>query len=66
MAFLLRHLATYAVRKIASDPEARAKAARAAKTVGDEAKQIVRDEDPARAAGRAMRRFLNNFDEDKR
>jgi len=61
MAFLLRHIARYAVRKIASDPVARDQATRAARGVAKEVKQIARDEDPAKAAGRAMRRAINRL-----
>ena len=61
MAFLLRHIARYAVRKIASDPVARGQATRAARGVAKEVKQIVRDEDPAKAAGRAMRRAMSKL-----
>ena len=61
MAFLLRHIARYAVRKIASDPVARDQATRAARGVAKEVKQIARDEEPAKAAGRAMRRAINRL-----
>ena len=61
MAFLLRHIARYAARKIASDPVARDKASRAARDIAKEAKQIATDQDPAKAAGRAMRRALNKL-----
>ncbi|HJM90744.1 MAG: hypothetical protein QGG19_13260 [Alphaproteobacteria bacterium] len=61
MAFLLRHIARYAARKIASDPVARDKASRAARGIAKEAKQIATDQDPAKAAGRAMRRALNKL-----
>ena len=62
MAFLLRKILSYSARKLASDPEAREKAAKTARKVADEAKQIARDDDPARAAGRAVRRALNKFE----
>ena len=61
MAFLLRHIARYAVRKIASDPVARDQATRAARGVAKEVKRIARDKDPAKAAGRAMRRAMNKL-----
>ena len=61
MALFLRHIARYAVRKIASDPIARDQAARAARGVAKEVKQIARDEDPAKAAGRAMRRAIKKL-----
>ncbi|MCH9053153.1 MAG: hypothetical protein IIA72_19185 [Proteobacteria bacterium] len=61
MSFLLRHIARYAAQKLASDPRAREKAAKAARVVVDEAKQIARGEDKARAAGRALRRVINKL-----
>ncbi len=64
MVFLLRHIARYAAKKIASDPVAREQAARAAKGVAREVKQIATDEDPAKAAGRAMRRAMNKLNGD--
>lgn len=66
MAFVMRQIARYAARKLASDPAAREKAAKAARTVADEARQIARDDDKARAAGRAFRRLLNSLEDDKR
>ena len=61
MTFLLRHIARYAAKKIAADPVAREQAARAARGVAKEVKQIATDEDPAKAAGRAMRRAMNKL-----
>lgn len=61
MAFLLRHLARYAAQKIASDPQAREKAVKAARVVVKEAKTIAREEDRAEAAGRAVRRVFDRF-----
>ncbi len=61
MAFLLRHIARYAAQKLASDPRARDKAAKIARVVVDEARQIARREDKARAAGRALRRAMNKL-----
>ena len=61
MALFLRHIARYAMRKFASDPAARDQAARAARGVAKEVKQIARDEDPAKAAGRAMRRAIKKL-----
>ena len=61
MSFLLRHIVRYATRKLASDPRARDMAAKAARVVVDEAKQIARGEDKARAAGRALRRVINKL-----
>ena len=45
MSFLLRHIARYAAQKLASDPRAREKAAKAARVVVGEARQIARGED---------------------
>ncbi len=61
MSFLLRHIARYAARKLASDPRAREKAAKAAQIVVGEARQIAREKDRARAAGRALRRAMNKL-----
>ena len=61
MSFLLRNIARYAVQKLTSDPRAKEKAAKAARVVVGEAKQIARGEDRARAAGRALRRAMNNL-----
>ena len=65
MSFLLRRLAGLAVRHIANDPRARQKAADAARVIADEARQIARDDDPARAAGRAVRRALGKLDSNR-
>ncbi len=65
MAFLLRHIARYAAQKLASDPRARDKAAKIARVVVDEARQIARREDKARAAGRALRRAVNKLQDDR-
>ncbi len=65
MSFLLRNIARYAAQKRASDPRAREKAAKAARVVVDEARQIARREDKARAAGRALRRAVNKLQDDR-
>ncbi len=65
MAFILRHIARYAAKKIASNPQAREAAAKAARVVVDEAKLIAREKDKARAAGRAVRRALNKLQGDR-
>ena len=65
MAFFLRHIARYAAQKIASNPQAREAAAKAARVVVDEAKQIARGDEKARAAGRAVRRALNKLQGDR-
>ncbi len=61
MSFLVRNIARYAVRKLASNPRMKEKAAKAARAVGEEVKQIAREEDRARAAGRAFRRAMNKL-----
>jgi len=65
MAFILRHIARYAAKKIASNPQAREAAAKVARVVVDEAKLIAREKDKARAAGRAVRRALNKLKGDR-
>ncbi len=65
MSFLLHHIARYAAQKLASDPRARDKAAKIARVVVDEARQIARREDKARAAGRALRRAMNKLQGDR-
>ncbi len=65
MSFLLRHIVRYAAQKLASDPRAREKAAKVARVVGEEARQIAGREDKARAAGRALRRALNKLQGDR-
>ncbi len=61
MSFILRNVARYAAQKLASNPQVREAAARAARVVVDEAEQIARREDKARAAGRAVRRAMNKL-----
>ncbi len=65
MSFLLRHIARYAVQKLAADPRVREKAAKAARVVVGDARQIARGEDRARAAGRALRRAMNKLQGDR-
>ncbi len=65
MSFLMRHIARYAAQKLASDPRTREKAAKAARVVVGEARQIARGEDRARAAGRALRRAMNKLQGDR-
>jgi len=65
MSPLLRNIARYVAQKIASDPRAKEKAAKAARAVVGEAKQIASGEDKARAAGRAFRRALNKLQGDR-
>ena len=65
MSFLLRNIARYAAQKLASNPRAREKAAKVARVVVDEAKQIARRKDKARAAGQALRRAMNKLQGDR-
>ncbi len=65
MSFLLRHIARYAAQKLASNPQVREKATKAARVVVGEARQIARGQDRARAAGRARRRALNKLPGDR-
>ena len=65
MSFFLRHIARYAAQKLASDPRARETAAKGARVVVGEARQIARGEDRARAAGRALRRAMNKLQGDR-
>ncbi len=61
MSFILRNIARYAAQKLASDPRVRESAAKAARVVADEARQIARREDKALNAGRAVRRAMNKL-----
>ena len=61
MSFFVRHIARYAAQRLASNPRVREKAAKAARVVVSEARQIARGEDRARAAGRALRRAMNKL-----
>ena len=65
MSFLLRNIAHYAAKKLASDPRAKETAAKAARVFVGEAKQIAREEDRARAAGRALRRAMTKLQGDR-
>ena len=64
MSFVLRNLARYAAKKLASNPHVREAAAKAAHVAADEAREIASSEDKARAAGRAARRALNKLSGD--
>ena len=65
MSFLLRHVARYAAQKLAANPRVRETAAKAARVVVDEARQIAREEDRPRAVGRALRRVMNKMQGDR-
>lgn len=64
MALALKTLASFAIKKLASNPEARRKAAEVARTVAQEAKQIHGQEDRARAAGKAFSKALRSLKDD--
>lgn len=61
MSPLLSRLMRLAAQKIASNPQARIIALRAAREIAGEAKLIARDKDKARAAGRSLRRVLGRL-----
>ncbi len=61
MNLLLRKIVGHVVQRVANDPVARRQVAGAAKKVAKEAQAIGQAEDPARAAGRAVRRTLNKL-----
>ena len=65
VSLLFRQIARFVAQKIASDPELRTKTAKAARYAMEEAKQIAREEDRPRAAGRAVRRALNKLRVDR-
>lgn len=61
MSIPLRYFVKTAAKRIVTDPKAREKTVNTARTVTEEAKQIYRDEDRARAAGKAVRRAWKRF-----
>ena len=54
-------IAGYVVRRIASDPVARSHVVGATKRAAKEAQEIASSEDPAHAAGQAVRRTLDKL-----
>jgi hypothetical protein len=64
MSFVLRNLARYAAKKLASNPQVREAASKAAHVAADEVREIAGSEDKAGAAGRAARRALNKLSGD--
>ncbi len=60
---IVKHIVGFGLKKLASDPQARDKAVRIAKTVADEAKNIAAEPDRARAAGKAFNRTVRKFKE---
>ena len=61
MSMLFRQIARYVAQKVASDPEAKDKALKAARVAVDEAKQIASEKDRAYAAGKACRRAFDSL-----
>ncbi len=61
MSLMLGRLARFAAQKIAANPQVREKAAEMARAVAQEAQNIAREDDRARAAGRSARRFLDSL-----
>jgi len=62
MAFVLRNIARHAVKKIATDPEVRKKAAKAAKAVAKEVGEIAREKNKAYAFGWVIGRALHKLE----
>lgn len=65
MSFVLNRLFRYAARRVVFDPRARNAVVGLVRSAAGEAKQIVRDENKARAAGRSVRRALNRLRSDR-
>ncbi len=61
MSFVLRNMARYVAQKLASNPQVRETAAKAARVAVDEAKEIAGRDDKAFATGRAVRRAMNKL-----
>ena len=61
MSFILRNVARYAAQKLASNPQVRETAAKTARVVVGEARQIASREDKALNAGRAVRRAVDKL-----
>jgi hypothetical protein len=63
MSFLLRNLLKQAALKLAQNPELREKTIQTARSLAengaDQVKKIIHDEDPSRAAGRAVKSVIN-------
>ena len=58
---ILRQLVYYVSQKVVANPEAREKAAEAARAVIQKTKQIAKENDRAYAAGRAVRKALDKL-----
>ena len=61
MSLALKTLAQFAIKKLASSPEARQKAVEVARVVAEEAKQIKAEDDRARAAGKAFSKAMRSL-----
>lgn len=61
MSLALKTLAKFAIKKLATSPEARQKATKIAQTVAQEAKQIGGQDDRVRAVGKAFSKTLRTF-----
>ena len=61
MSLALKTFAKFAIQKLTSDPETRRKAVETAQTVAEEAGNIVKEKDKARAAGKAFSRVMRNI-----
>jgi hypothetical protein len=61
MSVLLRQIARYLAQKAASDPVARENALKIARGLVGGARQIVREDDRAYHAGRALRRTFDRL-----
>ena len=58
---IFRQLVYYVAQKAAADPEAREKAAKLARGVAEKTRQIAKEDDPAYAAGRAVRQAYDKL-----
>ncbi len=58
---IFRQLVYYVAQKAAANPEAREKAAEAARAVIQKSKQVAEEDNRAYAAGRAVRQALDNL-----
>jgi len=58
---IFRQIVYYVAQKAAADPEAREKATKLARDAVQKTQKIVQDDNPAYAAGRAVRRTLDKL-----
>ena len=61
MSIFLRQLARFVAQKAAADPRTREKMVDVTRTVVKEARQIAKQDDSAFAAGKAVRKVFENF-----